>query len=157
MLFLTNTPLHFRFLLPKIKKTLFFDMLFWTNAPFHFRFLLEIGINPGDVWGTVSGPKMNPKFVLFGFIFEVIFWTSLGPILDHFWNHFGDRFGHRIGPRRAKRRPGGPSRAPSSEKVEGSKQANGGHFVAFWTSKTGLESPRSHPRGILRAPKTLEK
>ena len=99
---------------------------------------------------------MGPKIVLLGFVFEVIFWNSLGPILDNFWNHFGDRFGHRIGPRRAKRRPGGPSRAPSSEKVEGSKQANGGHFVAFWTSKTGLESPRSHPRGILRAPKTLK-
>ena len=43
----------FSFFTTKKQTTLFFDMLFWTNAPFHFRFLLKIGINPGDVSGTI--------------------------------------------------------------------------------------------------------
>ncbi len=36
--------------------------------------------------------------------------------------------------------------------VEGSKQANCGHFVAFWTSKTAPRQPQDMPRTAPRQP-----
>ena len=77
--------------------------------------------------------------------------------MGHFEGYFGYHFGTEIGPRGAKMGPREPSRPPSSEKVEGSKRANGSHFVAFWTSKTAPRGPKKPSKRHLNRSKTSQK
>ena len=43
------------------------------------------------------------------------------------------------------------------EKTRGSKQANGAHFLGLESSKTALEGPRWHPKGVWKAPSTRKR
>ena len=81
----------------------------------------------------------------------------LGVFLDGLCSTFGGIFGTRSGPRIAKRCSREPSRAPRRENVEGSKQANGGHFLAFWMFETTFRGSRCCPKGSTRPPRLRTK